>query len=336
MHGVGIIGTGSYIPEKVVTNLDFEKILDTSDAWITSRTGIRERHFTPKDMPVSELCYQAGLRALEDAKTAPEDVDLIIVATVTPDYAFPATACLVADRLGAKRAAAFDLEAGCTGFIYAVAVASQFIATGMYKTALVIGGETMSKILNWKDRSTCILFGDGAGAAVLQPVEKGFGFLSFELGADGSGGHLLSQPAGGSSLPASLETVEKKLHTLQMAGNEVFKFAVRILGEAAGKALKKAGLTHEDVDILFPHQANTRIIDAAVKRLKISPDKVVINLNKYGNMSSASIPVALDESLKEGRIAEGDTMVIVGFGAGLTWGACVLRWTKVGLTYDKN
>ncbi len=336
MYSVGIIGTGSYIPEKVMTNADFETILDTSDAWITSRTGIKERHFTPKDMPVSELCYRAGLRALEDAKAAPEDVDLVIVATVTPDYAFPATACLVADRLGTKRAAAFDLEAGCTGFLYGLAVASQFIATGMYKTVLVIGGETMSKILNWEDRSTCILFGDGAGAAVLQPVEKGFGFLSFELGSKGSGGHLLSQPAGGSSLPASLETVEKKLHTLQMAGNEVFKFAVRIMGEAAGKVLVKADLTPDDVDILFPHQANTRIIDAAVKRLKISPDKVVINLNKYGNMSSASIPVALDESLKEGRIAEGDTIVIVGFGAGLTWGACVLKWTKAGLHYDKN
>src|SRR5665648_393858 len=331
MFSVGIVGTGSYVPENVTTNVDLEKIVDTNDEWITSRTGIRERHFAPKDMPVSELCYLAGLRALEDAKVAPEDVDLVIVATITPDYAFPATACLVADRLGAKNAAAFDLEAGCTGFIYGVATGSQFIATGMYKTALVIGGETMSKILNWEDRSTCILFGDGAGAAVLQAVAEDSGFLSFELGSDGSGGKLLSQPAGGSRNPTSLETVEKRLHTVHMAGNEVYKFAVRIMGEVAVKALEKASLTQEDVDILIPHQANMRIVDAAVKRLGISSDKVIINLNKYGNMSAASIPVALDECSKEGRIKEGDTILMVGFGTGLTWGACVLRWTKAGL-----
>ena len=331
MFSVGIVGTGSYVPENVMTNRDFEKFVDTNDEWITSRTGIRERRIAPKDMPVSELCYQAGLRALKDAKVAPEDVDLVIVATITPDYVFPATACLVADRLGAKNAAAFDLEAGCTGFIYGVATASQFVATGMYKTALVIGGETMSKILNWEDRSTCILFGDGAGAAVLQPVDEGFGFLSFELGADGSGGELLSQPAGGSKYPASLETIEKNLHAVQMAGKEVYKFAVRIMGEVAVKVLEKAGLTHEDVDLMIPHQANMRIVDAAVKRLGISPDKVIINLDKYGNMSAASIPVALDESFKEGRITDGDTIVMVGFGTGLTWGACVLRWRKAGL-----
>jgi len=330
MFSVGIVGTGSYVPEKVITNVDLEKTVDTNDEWIISRTGIKERHFAPKDVPVSELCYLAGLRALEDAKVAPEDVDLVIIATITPDYAFPATACLVADRLGAKNAAAFDLEAGCTGFIYGVATASQFIATGMYKTALVIGGETMSKILNWDDRSTCILFGDGAGAAVLQAVEEGSGFLSFELGADGSGGKLLSQPAGGSQCPASLETVGKQMHTVHMAGNEVYKFAVRIMGEVAVKALEKAGLTQKDVDLLIPHQANIRIVDAAVKRLGISPDKVVINLDKYGNMSAASIPVALDEASKAGRLAAGDTVVMVGFGTGLTWGACVLKWTKAG------
>lgn len=331
MFSVGIVGTGSYVPEEVTTNVDLEKIVDTNDEWITSRTGIRERHFAPKDVPVSELCYLAGLKALEDANVASEEVDLVIVATITPDYAFPATACLVADRLGAKNAAAFDLEAGCTGFIYGVATASQFIATGMYKTALVIGGETMSKILNMEDRSTCILFGDGAGAAVLQAVEEGSGFLSFELGADGSGGKLLSQPAGGSMCPSSLETVQKKQHTVHMAGSEVYKFAVRIMGEVAVKVLEKVGLTQADVDILIPHQANIRIVDAAVKRLGISPDKVIVNLDKYGNMSAASIPVALDEAAKEGRLAAGDTIVMVGFGTGLTWGACVLRWTKAGL-----
>ncbi|KUO79093.1 MAG: 3-oxoacyl-ACP synthase [Desulfosporosinus sp. BRH_c37] len=331
MFSVGIVGMGSYVPENVITNLDLEKMVDTNDQWITSRTGIRKRHIAPKDMPVSELCYRAGLRALENAQIAPEEVDLIIVATMTPDYAFPATACIVADRLGAKKAAAFDLEAACTGFIFAVATASQFVATGMYKTVLVIGGETMSKILNWEDRSTCILFGDGAGAAVLQPVEKGFGFLSFELGSDGSGGKLLSQPAGGSKCPASLETVEKNLHTLQMQGRDVYKFAVRNMVDVSVNVLEKAGLGKDDVDLFIPHQANIRIIDAAVKRLGISPDKVIMNLDKYGNMSAASIPVALDESFKEGRIAEGDRIVMVGFGAGLTWGACVLKWTKVGL-----
>lgn len=331
MYSVGIVGTGSYLPEKILTNFDLEKTLETSDDWITTRTGIKERRYVNPETPVSELCCVAAERALADAGVNPGDVDLVIVATVTGDYAFPATACLVADRLGAKRAAAFDLEAGCSGFIYAVVTASQFVATGMYKTVLVIGGETLTKIINWQDRSTAVLFGDGAGAAVLQPVREGFGFLSHELGADGSGGLLLAQPAGGSQMPASLESVDKNLHTLYMAGNEVYKFAVRIMGEAAVKALEKSGLTKEDVDLLVPHQANIRIVNAAVKRLGIAPDKVVINLNKYGNMSSASIPVALDESLKEGRIKEGDILVLVGFGAGLTWGACVLKWTKVGL-----
>ncbi|MCB8813966.1 beta-ketoacyl-ACP synthase III [Desulfosporosinus shakirovi] len=331
MRSVGIVGIGSYVPENIVTNKDFELFLDTNDEWIISRTGIKQRHIAPKDMPVSELCYQAGLKALEDAQIAPEEVDLIIVATITPDYAFPATACLVADRLGARNAAGFDLEAGCSGFVYGVVTGSQFIATGMYKTVLVIGGETLSKVLNWKDRSTCILFGDGAGAAVLQPVKEGFGFLGFELGSDGSGGALLSQPAGGSMYPASLETVEKNLHTLQMEGKEVYKFAVRVMGEVSLKVLKNADLKIEDVDLLIPHQANIRIVDAAVRRLGISPDKVVVNLDKYGNMSAASIPVALDETFKSGRIAEGDIIVMAGFGTGLTWGACVLKWTKVGL-----
>lgn len=330
MPSVGIVGTGSYLPEKVLTNADLEKIVDTNDEWISSRTGIRERHIVDPETPVSELCYQAALRALEDAKVSPEEIDLVIVATITPDYVFPATAGLVAERLGAKKAAAFDMEAGCTGFLYAATTGAQFIASGLYKTVLVIGGETLSKILNWQDRSTCILFGDGAGAAVLQPVEDGYGFLGYELGADGSGGKLLVMPGGGSMHPSTLETIEGKMHSIHMAGNEVFKFAVRIMGEAALKALDRAGLQKEDVDCLVPHQANIRIVDSAVKRLGITPEKVVVNLDRYGNMSAASIPVALDEAAREGRLKHGDILVMVGFGAGLAWGAAVLKWSKRG------
>lgn len=330
MFSVGIVGTGSYLPEKVLSNADLEKMVETNDEWIVSRTGIRERHIADPETPVSELCYQAALRALEDAKVTPEEVELIIVASVTPDYVFPATAGLLADRLGTKNAAAFDLQAACTGFLYGLSTAAQFIATGMYKTVLVIGGETLSKIVNWEDRGTCILFGDGAGAAVLQPVEEGYGFLGFDLGTDGSGGKLLSLPGGGSMHPATIETVEKKMHTLHMAGNEVFKFAVRVMGETALKALEKAGLPKEDVDWLVPHQANIRIIDSAVKRLGIDPEKVILNLDRCGNMSAASIPVALDELAHGGKLKHGDVIVMVGFGAGLTWGATVIKWAKRG------
>lgn len=330
MLSVGIVGTGSYVPEKVLTNADLEKIVDTNDEWIISRTGIKERHIVDPETPVSELCYQAALRALDDAKVAPEEVDLVIVATITPDYVFPATAGLVAERLGAKKAAAFDMEAGCTGFLYAATTGAQFIATGLYKTVLVIGAEALSKILNWEDRSTCILFGDGAGAAVLQPVEEGYGFLGYELGADGSGGKLLVMPGGGSMHPSTLETVEGKKHTIHMAGNEVFKFAVRIMGEAALKALDRAGLQKEDIDCLVPHQANIRIVDSAVKRLGIAPEKVVVNLDRYGNMSAASIPVALDEAVRKGKVKYGDILVMVGFGAGLAWGATVMKWARRG------
>lgn len=328
LHSVGIVGTGSYAPEKVLTNADLEKMVDTNDEWIVSRTGIKERHIADPDTPVSELCYRAALKALEDAKVAPEEVDLIIIPTVTPDYAFPATAGLVAERLGAKNAACFDLSAGCTGFMYGITTAAQFIATGLYRTALVIGAETLSKIVNWGDRSTCVLFGDGAGAAVLQPVEEGYGFLGFELGADGSGGPLLTCLGGGSKNPASIDSVQNKLHTIRMAGSEVFKFAVRIMGEASFRVLEKAGLKKEDIDIFIPHQANVRIIDSAVKRLGIAPEKVVVNLDRYGNTSSASIPLALDEASRDGRIKYGDNVLMVGFGAGLTWGAVVLKWAK--------
>ncbi|SFG35631.1 3-oxoacyl-[acyl-carrier-protein] synthase-3 [Planifilum fulgidum] len=327
MKPVGIIGTGSYLPEKVLTNKDLETMVDTTDEWIVSRTGIRERRIAAEEQASSDLAAEAARRALESAKVTADQLDLIIVATVTPDMMFPATACLLQDRLGAKKAAAFDLSAACSGFLYGIATASQFIQSGMYRYALVVGVDCLSKITNWEDRNTCVLFGDGAGAVVLGPVEEGSGFLSFELGADGSGGDLLKLPAGGSRMPASRHTVDERLHTISMAGREVFKFAVRVMGNAAEEALSKAGMKKEDIDFLVPHQANIRIIDAAVERFGLSEEKVIVNLDRFGNMSSASIPVALDEAVHQGRIKKGDTLVLVGFGGGLTWGAAVLKWS---------
>lgn len=327
MKPVGIIGTGSCLPEKVLTNKDLETMVDTTDEWIVSRTGIRQRRIVTEDQASSDLALEAGRKALESAGLSADQLDLIVVATVTPDMMFPATACLLQDRLEAKKAAAFDLSAACSGFLYGIATASQFIANGMYRHALVVGVDCLSKITNWEDRNTCVLFGDGAGAVVLGPVEEGSGFLSFELGSDGSGGELLKLPAGGSRMPASRETVDGRLHTIYMAGREVFKFAVRVMGNAAEEALSKAGMTKEDIDFLVPHQANIRIIDTAVKRFGLSEEKVIVNLDRFGNMSSASIPVALDEAVQQGRIHKGDTLVLVGFGGGLTWGAAVLKWS---------
>lgn len=326
MRSVGILGTGSYLPEKVLTNADLEKMVDTNDEWIVSRTGIRERRIAAPEEASSDLSVKAAEKALKKAGIRAEELDMIIVTTVTPDMNFPATACLVQDRLGAKKAATFDLSAACTGFIYGISTGAQFIATGVYKYVLVIGVECLSRIVDWTDRNTCVLFGDGAGAAVLGPVEEGYGFLSFELGGDGSGGNLLNLPAGGSRLPASEKTIRERLHYVHMSGREVFKFAVRVMGNATEEALAKAGLSKEDIDFLVPHQANIRIIDSAVKRLGLTEDKVVVNLDRYGNMSSASIPVALDEAVERGQIKKGDTMVLCGFGGGLTWGATVLKW----------
>lgn len=323
----GITGIGSYLPEKKVTNHDLEKIMDTSDEWIRTRTGIESRYIAEDDQPTSDLAFQAAQRALEDAGANPEELDLIICATVTPDFVFPATACLIQDRLGAKNAAAYDMEAGCSGFAYAVCIASQFIQTGFYKKILVIGAETLSKIMNWKDRSTAVLFGDGAGAVVIEAVEEG-GILGMHLGCEGSGGKYLDMPAGGSKRPASIASVEEDAHYIRMDGNQVYRFAVKIMGKAALRALKDADLQPEDVDFMVPHQANTRIIDAAAKRLKLSPDKVYVNLPQYGNTSSASIPIALDEAYRKGLFKKGDKIVLVGFGAGLTWASLVVEWTK--------
>jgi 3-oxoacyl-[acyl-carrier-protein] synthase III len=326
-HSVGILATGRYLPERVLTNADLEKMVDTSDEWIVSRTGIRERRIAREDQPSSELAVAAARKALEKAGLTGEDLDLIIIATVTPDMFFPSTACIVQEKLGAKKAAAFDLSAACSGFLYGASVATQFIKNGVYRYALVIGVENLSKITNYEDRSTCVLFGDGAGAAILGPVEDGKGFLSFDLGADGSGAESLRLGAGGSRIPPSKIQPGSPDNYLYMSGNEVFKFAVRVMNSASDTVLQKAGLTKDDIDFLVPHQANYRIIESAMRRLGLSEDKVVVNLDRYGNMSSASIPVALDEAVSEGRIKEGDTLVLVGFGGGLTWAASAMKWS---------
>jgi 3-oxoacyl-[acyl-carrier-protein] synthase-3 len=322
----GIIGTGSFVPAQIITNQDLEKIVDTTSEWIVARTGIHQRRIADINQAASDLSTIAAKRALESAGLEADELDLIIVATITPDMHFPSTACIVQNNIGAAKAAAFDLEAACSGFLYALNVANQFIAAGFYKNILVIGAECLSRITNWKDRRTCILFGDGAGAAVVSRVEDGYGFLSQYLGADGSGGSSLNMKAGGSRLPASLETVEKELHYVSMDGSEVFKFAVRIMTSAAEQAIKAAGIKKEEIDFLVPHQANIRIIDGAAKRLNISLDKIYVNLHKYGNMSAASIPVALDEAVRSEKIKKGDYVCMVGFGGGLTWASNVIKW----------
>ncbi|AIQ68713.1 3-oxoacyl-ACP synthase [Paenibacillus graminis] len=326
LRPVGIIGTGKYVPEKILTNSDLEKMVETNDEWIVSRTGIRERHIAAPHEATSDLAYEAAVRALDSAGIKAEDLELIIVATVTPDSTVPSTACILQDKLGAKGAAAFDLSAACSGFVYSLATATGFIQNGMYNNALVIGADTLSRITDYSDRNTCVLFGDGAGAVIIGEVPEGRGFLSFDLGAEGSGGSLLNIEAGGSRLPASHQTIEDKKHFLYMNGREVFKFAVRVMGTATERVLTKAGLGKENIDLFVPHQANIRIIQSAMQRLDLPPEKCVINVDKYANTSAASIPLALVEAAEEGRIKEGDAVLMVGFGGGLTWGASVLIW----------
>jgi len=326
-----VIGWGKYVPERVLTNDDLSEMVETSDEWIRTRTGIAERRIADDDESTSSMATKAAWQALRAAGVSPAQVDLIIVATATPDHAFPATACLVQDALGAKRAAAFDLSAGCTGFVYALGVAADMVeardGAGKEATALVIGSETLSRITDWTDRATCVLFGDGAGAVVLQSNGSPGGVLSTFLGADGSGGDLLYVPAGGSDEPASHRTVSERLHYLRMRGREVFRFAVRAMPDAAQQVLEQAGLTAQDVDLLVPHQANQRILEAAGRALKLPEEKMYSNLERYGNTSAASIPIALCEAVEEGRIHRDDVVVCVGFGAGLTWGATALRWS---------
>ncbi|MBC7217902.1 MAG: ketoacyl-ACP synthase III [Candidatus Caldatribacterium sp.] len=320
-----ILGTGSSVPEKVLTNLDLERMVDTSDEWITTRTGIKERRIALPSETTSTFALEASWRALRSASVAPEELDCIIVATVTPDMLFPSTACILQHALGAKNAFAFDLEAGCTGFVYALSVAEKYLLAEGKGKALVVGAETLSKIVDWQDRATCVLFGDGAGAVVLGLDERP-GILATYLGADGGGAHLLELPAGGSRMPASFETVEKRLHYIKMNGNEVFKFAVRVVEEASRKVLEKAQKTIDDVSLFIPHQANIRIIQSAAKRLGIPEEKIFVNVDRYGNTSAASVPIALDEALRSQRIGKGDIVLLVGFGAGLTWGAALIEW----------
>jgi len=323
--GVKILGTGSFLPEKVLTNLELEKIVQTSDEWITTRTGIKERRIVDDSIATSDIAIKAAKKALEEANVAPQDLDAIIVATITPDMFFPSTACFVQKGLGATKAFAFDMSAACTGFIYGLGVAKGLIESGSYSKILLIGAETLSKITDWQDRNTCVLLGDGAGAIVLGATNQESNILSIYLGADGNYENLLKLPAGGSRNPTSQKTIDERLHYMKMEGREVFKVAVTKMAEAAKKALEIANLTANDISLLIPHQANLRIVEAIAKRMEFPLDKVFVNLQKYGNMSSATTIVALDEARKEGRLKQGDLVELVAFGGGFTWGAAVLR-----------
>jgi len=322
----GIVSVGSAVPDGVLTNFDLEKMVDTSDEWIRTMTGIVERRIASENEATSDFALKAARVALDRAGLEPKDIDLIILATFTGDSPLPATACLVQNALGCENTPAFDLAAGCSGFVYALSAANAFVRSGSYKRVLVIGADLVTKVTNWSDRATCILFGDGAGAAVVAPVDEGAGFLAFELGADGSGAHALNIPTGGSRSPLTSEDIEAHRDKIFMEGREVFKFAVKIQGEATERVLAKCGMTTADVDLIVPHQANTRIIESAVNRLGLPPDRFFVNLQKYGNTSAGSIPIALDEAVGEGKIKKGDTVVTVGFGAGLTWAASVMKW----------
>jgi 3-oxoacyl-[acyl-carrier-protein] synthase-3 len=321
-----ITGVGSYVPEKILTNADLEKMVETSDEWITTRTGIKERRVAAKDEFTSDMGAHAAQRAMKMAGVTGEQIDLVIVATVTPDMPFPATACFVQYKIGARRAAAFDLEAACSGFIYGLEVAQQFIMSRTYDTVLVIGAEKLSSIVNWKDRNTCVLFGDGAGAAILQNRPNSHGLLTAVMGADGEKADLLFMPGGGSRCPATADSVAAKLHYLQMEGRETFKNAVQAMCNAAQEALRRCDLDISKIKCVIPHQANRRIIDVVGERLGATPEQFFVNLDKYGNTSAASVAIALDEAVAAKRIQRGDLVLLVVFGAGLTWGAAIIEW----------
>jgi 3-oxoacyl-[acyl-carrier-protein] synthase III len=322
-----IIGTGSYAPEKILTNFDLEKMVDTSDEWIRRRTGMVERRIADENTASSDLGIQASLRAIETAGIDPSEIDLIIVPTVTPDMFFPSTACFIQKGIKAPKAAAFDISAGCSGFPYGLVIADQFIKCGTYKTVLVVAAETLSKITDWTDRSTCVLFGDAAGAAILQATEEDKGVISYYLAADGdySDYGLLGIPGGGSRNPASHETVDKRMHYIKMRGQELFKPGVKAMAEAGIKALQSANLTLDDIKIVIPHQANKRMIDSVADNLGLPEGKMFVNIEKYGNTSSVTMAVALDEAIREGKAGPGDYVLIVAFGSGLTWAGIVIR-----------
>ncbi|OQY25264.1 MAG: 3-oxoacyl-ACP synthase [Desulfobacteraceae bacterium 4572_35.2] len=326
MKKARIIGTGSYLPEKVLTNFDLEKMVDTTNEWISARTGIEERRIAADNEMTSDIAVIAAQRAMEMAGVTADEIDLVVVGTITGDFPWPSTACLVQDKLGAVNAAAWDVSAACSGFVYALTSATQYLQTGAAKRALVIGAEILSRIIDWQDRNTCILFGDGAGAVVLEAQDGDNGILSTHLHSDGSYWELLYQPGFGAKHPATVSGIEQRLPFLHMAGNEVYKMAVRSLYDVAVEALDANNMTTDDVKLLFPHQANRRILDAVKKRLKLRDDQMYVNVDKCGNTSGASIPIALDEANRKGILNEGDILVLDAFGGGFTWGACLLRW----------
>jgi 3-oxoacyl-[acyl-carrier-protein] synthase-3 len=324
-----ITGYGFYAPSRVVTNFDLEKFVDTTDEWITTRTGIKERRFAADGETTSSMSTRAARVALERAQMRPQEVELIVVGTCSPDYLFPATACLVQNALGAERAGAFDIEAACTSFVSALAIANGMILAGTHRNALVIGAECLSRLLDFKDRTTCVLFGDGAGAVVLEASNASVGIESAVLHSDGSKGDLLWVEGGGSRVPATNDTVAQGKHYIRMQGGETFKLAVKSMADAAEEALVEAGVAAEDIDLMIPHQANVRIIDAVVKRLRFPPEKVFVNIQRYGNTSAASIPIAIAEAAEQGRLKKGDRVLLAAFGGGFTWGASVMEWWGV-------
>lgn len=321
-----ITGIGSYLPNKVLTNFDLEKMVDTSNDWIIQRTGIKERRIVENGVTTSDIATQASLRAMEDAGVSPKDLDMIITSTITPDHIFPSTSCYIQQKLGATRACAFDILAACAGFIYAMSIGQSFINSGAMKTVLVVGAECLSKITDYTDRTTCVLFGDGAGAVVIQRDPIKHEILSSHLAADGSEADVLIMPGGGARNPASLESVQQRLHYIQFKGKEVFKLAINNITNLILETTRENGLTLNDIDLIIPHQSNLRIIEATMEKLGLPMEKAFVNIDKYGNTSSASVPIAIDEARKEGRLRKGNIVMLVAFGGGLTWGSSVIRW----------
>lgn len=326
LSSAGILGTGHYAPEKLLTNFELEKMVDTTDEWIRTRTGIETRHIASSGENTSDLCVKAAEKALEMANLSADDIDFVMVATASPDHIVPSTACLVQDKMGMKKAGAMDISAGCSGYIYALATASGMVKAGICKHVLIVGAEILSRLVNWKDRSTCILFGDGAGAAVVGPAEEGFGLIASDLGSDGSLGDILCIPAGGVAERVTHEAIDDGHIYVHMDGTDVFKAAVRHMEATTAKALEKAGLTKDDIRLFIAHQANERIIHALAKKMDLPAEKVYVNVNRYGNTSAASVGIALDEAVRGGNIKHGDIVVLTGFGAGLTWGCDVIKW----------